>query len=507
MEEDPPPPDDPAEAHTAQRQRERGRSESSLNSVSDKSINSTRTLHSVDLTTVTENARTYPNSTYYMPCDAAEQDRLSIMHQVYLSALSGALTSAPITAAVTRILDIGTGPGDWAVGISERFPYAEVVGVDLAVWDVEAVEEAGRVGAGGHAEEWKGGGVRWEIDDLDIWGVEVGLDELSKGMDNIGLETHQEEDAEMDTRHKRTDLAEPTPTEPNDSTESNRPLNHQVKDGSPHLPPETQSSTPPKGKSKAPASAHTSNPYTLDSPSPIGWNFSEPFDFIHARGLKGAFANWSDVYSEIYANLAPGGWVEIVDYEFRLPGANGGLTDSTTSHATPASATPCPSFPHLQILYNETLQASRRAGKPLGTDHLAPSLLENAGFCDVRTTQVNVPVGTWPKDERQRAVGKMFLVAAMEGLEAVCLRLLTRWGENSGEEGGGRWTEGKVRALCENVKMELLEIGKSGGAEGWCKLAVERELDAPLRAWGWNGQGFKVHRYYSFIALSEMRCG
>ncbi|KAF2488589.1 S-adenosyl-L-methionine-dependent methyltransferase, partial [Lophium mytilinum] len=275
---------------------------------------STRTLQSIDLTTITENDRTYPDEHYYMPCDAVEQDRLSILHRVYLAALGDKLTTAPITAATTRMLDVGTGPGDWAVGISERFPYAEVVGIDLTIWDVEAVEAERQ---GGH---------------------------------------------------------EPQPPHP-------------------------------------------------------GWNFTEPFDYIHIRGLKGAFASWPALYAEAYTSLAPGGWIEVVDYSFAPPD-----TPDILNRPSGPTSGDSPAFTHL---FESTRLASLRAGLNLGTAHLSTSLLTDAGFVDVRATQVNVPVGTWPSDARQKALGKLFVVCLMEGFESVCLRLLTRyagWGKEEVRE-------------------------------------------------------------------------
>lgn len=484
MEEDPPPPDDPADARTATQRRGSGGSESSDASTS--SIITTRTLHSSDLTTVTENSRIYPNSSYFMPCDAAEQTRLSILHQVYLSALSGALTTAPITAAVTRILDLGTGPGDWAVGIAESFPYADVVGIDLAVWDVEAVEPGGREQSGTISVGEGVGGVRWEIDDLDIWSMEGETDESRIKLETLELEASKRGDQEQHVTHtiSGSPKQDATTAASMQSTEATIPQ---------HIggPSQKTSILSSKGKQKhiaqySPEPPHF-DPYTLESSAepPIGWDFSEPFDFIHVRGLKGAFANWAVVYEEIYKSLAPGGWVEIADYEIFLPEPDDSTAPASSSATGKGKSRKKPplTFPNVRALYHATHQASRVAGKTLGTAYISASMLEAAGFSDVRSTQVNVPVGTWHEDEKQKAIGKLFLVCVMEGLEATCLRLLTRYG---GEGGSPPWSAEQVREACEKAKQELLKVGTvrdNGGGkrhvvgEGWCaqfKWAVGR---------------------------------
>lgn len=74
-----------------------------------------------------------------MPNDEAEQTRLSITHQAFLQILDMQLTFTRILPTVTRILDIGTGTGDWATGIAERFPKAEVIATDIAPFQPDNV--------------------------------------------------------------------------------------------------------------------------------------------------------------------------------------------------------------------------------------------------------------------------------------------------------------------------------------------------------------------------------
>ena len=45
------------------------------------------------------------------------------------------------------------------------------------------------------------------------------------------------------------------------------------------------------------------------------WSFSKPFDFIHLRILGGSLADWPKLIDNVYNNLAPGGYIEIADWE------------------------------------------------------------------------------------------------------------------------------------------------------------------------------------------------
>ena len=125
---------------------------------------SARTLASDDLEYFHENGRTYGNETYYLPCvykphnDFIEQDRLSLQHEVFVRALHGKLTTAKLLPTTRRILDLGTGPGHWAVAMARQYPQAEVVGIDMTEWDIDTTEATL-----GDAS------VTWELDDLDVW--------------------------------------------------------------------------------------------------------------------------------------------------------------------------------------------------------------------------------------------------------------------------------------------------------------------------------------------------
>lgn len=287
------------------------------------------------------------------------------------------MTTAPINAGIQRILDVGAGPGDWAVAIAAKYPSAEVVAVDLAVWDVEATEDA----ATRNGNDLNGE-VTWVIDDLDLWGPN---DYTSETQDS-GL------------TYNETDI--PSETEDVSFSGSARAL---------------------AGMSKGKQKIETKDSSEFQR---TGWDFSESFDFIHIRGMKGAFADWKGVYSEAFKSLSPGGWIEVIDYDhhFDQPGVCDTLLK--TVHAT-----------------------AEKSGYPINVDHLGAEMLEACGFEDVMELRVEIPLGTWPSNERQKALGKKWLVCAVDSVEAICMRLLTK------QLG---WDADHVREECRLAQEELL---------------------------------------------------
>lgn len=332
-----------------------------------------------------------------MPCDGLEQTRLEILHRLYLAALDGALTTAPLSPATQRILDVGTGPGEWASDMAEQFPDAEIVAVDLAVWELPTRE----------------------VDDDDS---DDSLDELDDPKANIIWEIDDLEPYEDGSNHSPVSLPSPPPNARDAVSQTTADIEALAIDQG-----YASGSTTGGGKSPS-ASASSSELLSEVLAVDDGWNFSSPFDFIHMRDLKGAFRDWHAVYREAYASLAPGGLLEVVDL---MPDFG-----------------PSPDPSAFETLISATIAAAEQAQRPLSLAHLDPAFFAEAGFTDVKRTEVEVPMGPWPDDERRAVMGKMCLVCCAEGLEAACLRLLTRV---------AGWSAERVRGVAGRAKEEILE--------------------------------------------------
>lgn len=177
------------------------------------------------------------------------------------------------------------------------------------------------------------------------------------------------------------------------------------------------------------------------------WGFAEKFDYIHIRGLVGAFKDWSMIYHQAYQACSETGYIEILDI---------GMVRYTVNKAGTALEE-----------YNEALRdAAAVAGISLDLEHLEEQIIQKEGFRVFRRVSLDIPIGTWNLDPSRASMGKLALVTVLEGLESQCLRLLTTY---------LGWTIDQVKVLCERLKTEILQAADLKPFMT-CQIVVARKM-------------------------------
>ncbi|KAI1770768.1 S-adenosyl-L-methionine-dependent methyltransferase [Hypoxylon cercidicola] len=105
-------------------------------SYGDDIVSSTASLSSSILEYRTLHGRTYHsergNANSWNPNDAQHNESMEILHHASTLMQDGKLFLSPIGDDVQRVLDVGCGPGIWAIDFADMYPSAQVIGVDVS---------------------------------------------------------------------------------------------------------------------------------------------------------------------------------------------------------------------------------------------------------------------------------------------------------------------------------------------------------------------------------------
>jgi hypothetical protein len=100
----------------------------------------------------------------------------------------------------------------------------------------------------------------------------------------------------------------------------------------------------------------------------LDWNFSFPFDFIHARSIEGSVRDYKKLFGQALENLKDGGWFEVADATV------GVFCDDDTSERAP----------NLFKWRDKLIEASHIFNKHMGVSHNYKQWMIDAGFVNVK---------------------------------------------------------------------------------------------------------------------------
>ncbi|KAF6835099.1 methyltransferase domain-containing protein [Colletotrichum plurivorum] len=160
------------------------------------------------------------------------------------------------------------------------------------------------------------------------------------------------------------------------------------------------------------------------------WLYSQPFDYIHIRGMTSSISDWPGFLKQVYNGLEPGGYVELFEGHARSISDDGSMTPS-----------------HAAWKWADKLdECCKILGRPLVNVPSLVTTLEEAGFVDVTIVPFKWPVGPWPKDPYYKELGEWTLANVIEGLEGWSMAALTR---------ALGWTSAEVQVLLAEVRRDM----------------------------------------------------
>ncbi|KAH7110441.1 S-adenosyl-L-methionine-dependent methyltransferase [Dactylonectria macrodidyma] len=160
------------------------------------------------------------------------------------------------------------------------------------------------------------------------------------------------------------------------------------------------------------------------------WNYSKPFDYIHSRMMNFSVQNWTEYLSKIFQNLAPGGYVELLEVDGFLISDDGTLTEN---HA-------------ISKWCKFLREAAAKLGRPYEQTDKLKKIMAEVGFTDVVETCFKWPTNRWAKDKKFKELGAWNNENTARFLEAATLAPFTR---------GLGWSKEEVHVFLVDVRRDL----------------------------------------------------
>ncbi|TDZ29646.1 putative methyltransferase tdiE [Colletotrichum spinosum] len=172
------------------------------------------------------------------------------------------------------------------------------------------------------------------------------------------------------------------------------------------------------------------------------WTWKEPFDFIFARNMIGAFQNWKEVIAQAYRSLEPGGYFEIHDSVYPIRCDDGTLTEDM----------PLSRWTHM------IMEACEKMGRSLAITPQFAGMMEEVGFEGVTVTKFKFPVSPWPEDDKLKEMGLWVQASLLPGLEGMSLALFTRV---------LKWSKAETIVFCSHVRQNVKDLSLHGYWDGY----------------------------------------
>ncbi|KAF4987147.1 hypothetical protein FGRMN_10531 [Fusarium graminum] len=139
------------------------------------------------------------------------------------------------------------------------------------------------------------------------------------------------------------------------------------------------------------------------------WVEPEPYDYIHCRYMAGSIKDWPRLLKQAYANLKPGGYIELQETANTLYSE-----DDTLKSDNP-----------LVEMMDHLKAACEKIGRTMDPAPSFRQWVEESGFVDIKEERHKLPVGPWPKDERLKEIGTLMGINMQEGVAAFTAVLFT----------------------------------------------------------------------------------
>ncbi|KAH8646704.1 S-adenosyl-L-methionine-dependent methyltransferase [Xylariales sp. PMI_506] len=159
------------------------------------------------------------------------------------------------------------------------------------------------------------------------------------------------------------------------------------------------------------------------------WVFTYKFDYIHGRYMCAFLTDFPKLFTTIYDNLNPGGWVEFMETLIYFQSQDGTLEGTS-----------------LQRWNRLLLEGIRNLGRNAQSCMRYKRWMEEAGFRNVEERKFIVPATPWAKGRKNKELGALQMVNNLNGVYGLTMTVFTK---------GLNWTAEEVEVFLAEVRSDM----------------------------------------------------
>ncbi|KAL1850181.1 hypothetical protein VTK73DRAFT_9734 [Phialemonium thermophilum] len=162
------------------------------------------------------------------------------------------------------------------------------------------------------------------------------------------------------------------------------------------------------------------------------WTFApDTFDYVHIRWLVGSIVDWTALYKEAFRALKPGGYLEDAEPSPYLESDDGTVHDKSA----------------MSQWGKFFVEGGKKIGRSftIVEDGVQRKAMEEAGFVDIQEIDSRIALGGWPKNPKDKEIGRYSQYALEQDIEGTVLFMANLLG----------WTKAEVGVYIAHLRREL----------------------------------------------------
>ena len=142
------------------------------------------------------------------------------------------------------------------------------------------------------------------------------------------------------------------------------------------------------------------------------WEYcKDHFSLVHTRIMNGfGLKSWPNFYQHAFDCLKPGGWVENQEFDCPIVSDDDSIPQDGRVR-------------EWARLWNEGVEIAGRTGRCDAAK--MTQQMKDAGFENIKILEFKMPIGPWPKDMQLKEAGAYGLVALLDGIYGMSVKIFT----------------------------------------------------------------------------------